>query len=331
MNTDTFKALIVDLKDKTVHAAIQETPRDALPPGEVLVAVAYSSLNYKDGLAITGKGKIVRSYPMVPGIDLAGTVIESQSPDVQPGDEVILTGWGVGERHWGGYAQMARVQAGWLLPLPAGLTMARAMGIGSAGFTAMQCVMALEEHGVTPSSGEVVVTGATGGVGSFAITILANLGYSVVAATGRPQFHDYLRELGASGFLGRDDLAVPRKPLESERWAGAVDVVGGSVLAGLLPSMAYGSSVTMCGLAGGSNLETTVFPFILRGVNLLGIDSVKCPPPRRRLIWERIAREVPLEKLDAVMQVEPLERLLTLGDEITQGKVRGRVVVDVNG
>ncbi|NJN67471.1 MAG: oxidoreductase [Chloroflexaceae bacterium] len=328
---DTFKALMVDLKENTVQATIRETPCDALPPGDVLVAVAYSSLNYKDGLAITGKGKIVRSYPMVPGIDLAGTVVESQSPDFQPGDRVLLTGWGVGERHWGGYAQMARVQAGWLLPLPAGLTMAQAMGIGSAGFTAMQCVMALEEHGVMPSGGEVVVTGATGGVGSFAVAILANLGYSVVAVTGRPQFHDYLRALGASGFLGREELASPRKPLESERWAGAVDVVGGAVLSGLLPSMAYGSSVAMCGLAGGSDLVTTVFPFILRGVNLLGIDSVRCPPPRRRLVWERIGRDVSLEKLDAVVQVEPLERLLTLGDEIVQGRVRGRVVIDVNG
>jgi acrylyl-CoA reductase (NADPH) len=328
---ETFNALVVNQDDGGHSATIQTLQRDDLPAGDVLVAVRYSSLNYKDGLAITGKGKIVRSYPMVPGIDMAGTVVESQSPDVQPGDEVIITGWGVGERYWGGYSQMARVRSEWLVPLPTGLSMQQAMGIGSAGFTSMLCVMALEEHGASPDGQPIVVTGASGGVGSVAVAILAHLGYTVVAATGRSHLHDYLRGLGASSFLSREDLsAEPRKPLMSEQWGGAIDSVGGPMLAGLFPAMAYGSSVTMCGLAGGNTFSTTVFPFILRGVNLLGIDSVQCPLPRRRAAWERLVRDFPMHHLDEIMQTVSLDDLLTLGDEIIKGNVRGRVVVDVN-
>jgi acrylyl-CoA reductase (NADPH) len=328
---DTFQALVVDRHDDRVQAAIKTLQVNDLPDGDVLVSIAYSSLNYKDGLAITGKGKIIRNYPMVPGIDFAGTVVESQSPNFKPGDQVVLTGWGVGERHWGGFSQMARVKAEWLVPLPDGLTMEQAMGVGSAGFTAMLCVMALEEHGLTPGEREVVVTGASGGVGSAAIAILSNLGYRVVASTGRATLHDYLRELGAHSFLDREELAGQKKPLESERWAGAVDSVGGTTLANLLASMAYGGSVAACGLAGGSDLPATVFPFILRGVNLLGIDSVQCPPERRRTAWQRVLRDLSGEKLENMMQTVPLESLLSLGDEILKGQVRGRVVVDVNG
>lgn len=327
---DRFKALVLNQHEGTLHADIQTLSVDDLPAGEVLVSVACSSLNYKDGLAITGKGKIVRSYPMVPGVDFAGTVVESHSPDFKAGDQVLLMGWGVGERHWGGYAQMARVQADWLIPLPAGLTMQQTMGIGTAGFTAMLCVLALEEHGVAPGGREVVVTGASGGVGSFSVALLAKLGYNVVAATGRPESHDYLRSLGAQSFLGREELATQKRPLESERWDGAVDSVGGKILAGLLPEMAYGSSIAACGLAGGNDLATTVFPFILRGVNLLGIDSVRCPRPRRVAAWERLVRDAPLDHLDTITRVVPLEELLVLGEEIIKGQVRGRIIVDVN-
>lgn len=327
---DNFKALVLNQHEGSLQSGIQTLSVDDLPAGEVLVSVAYSSLNYKDGLAITGKGKIVRSYPMVPGVDFTGTVIESQSPDFKAGDQVLLMGWGVGERHWGGYAQMARVRAEWLIPLPAGITMQQAMGVGTAGFTAMLCVMALEDHGVAPGEREVVVTGASGGVGSFSVALLAKLGYKVVAATGRVQSHDYLRSLGAQAFLGREELSAQKRPLESERWGGAVDSVGGKILAGLLSEMAYGGSVAACGLAGGHELETTVFPFILRGVNLLGIDSVQCPKTRRMAAWDRLVRDFPLEHLDTITRVVPLEELLVLGDEITRGQVRGRVIVDVN-
>jgi acrylyl-CoA reductase (NADPH) len=331
MSDERWKALVVDQHDGAVEAAVRELSDDALPEGDVVVRVAYSSLNYKDGLAMLGRSKIVRNYPMVPGVDLAGTVEQSASPAYRPGDPVVLTGWGVGERHWGGYAQKARVRADWLVPLPEGLTARQAMAIGTAGFTAMMSVMALEEHQVTPGGKPVVVTGAAGGVGSTAVALLASRGYPVTASTGRAKLHDYLRSLGASQVVGREDISGPTdKPLLSERWAGAVDTVGGDTLAGLLRSMAYGSSVAACGLAGGSALSTTVMPFILRGVNLLGIDSVMCPRERRLHVWDRLVRELRPDRLDEMTQMIPLGEVEAWARQILEGRVRGRVVVDVN-
>jgi acrylyl-CoA reductase (NADPH) len=305
-------------------------PFDALPNGDVLVRIAYSSLNYKDGLALSGQGRIVRSYPMVPGIDLAGTVEESRSADFKPGDRVLSTGWGVGERYWGGYSQFARLKADWLTPLPAGLDAHHAMAIGTAGFTAMLSVMALEEHGLAAGSREVLVTGASGGVGSVAVALLAGRGHAVAAATGRSETHDYLRRLGAQQIVERATLAAPGKALDSERWGGAIDTVGGDTLAGVLRGMAHGASVAACGNAGGAALNTTVFPFILRGVNLLGIDSVQCPQERRRAAWTRLATDLDTKLLDEMTRQVTLQDLPTLAGEILAGKVRGRVVVDVN-
>lgn len=324
----TFKALVVESGDPYT-AQIRQARLDELPPGEVLVRVAYSSLNYKDGLAITGAGKVIRNFPMVPGIDLAGTVLESASPEYKPGDPVILTGWGVGERHWGGLSELARVRAEWLVPLPEGLTLKQAMGIGTAGFTAMLAVMALEAHSIDPAR-EVLVTGAAGGVGSLAVALLAQRGYRVVASTGRLSEEAYLKSLGASEILDRAVLSAPGKPLESERFGGAVDTVGGAVLAGVLPRMAYGGSVAACGNAGGVKLETTVFPFILRGVNLLGIDSVMCPKEKRLLAWQRLARELPKPLLEATLQTASLEEVPVLAQAILQGRVRGRLVVKLD-
>ncbi len=312
MSIDTFDALVLEQRDGATHSAIQSLPAAALPEGDVLVSVAYSDLNYKDGLAITGRGKVVRNFPMVPGIDFAGTVVESRSPAYKPGDPVVLTGWGVGERHWGGHAQLARVKADWLIPLPAGLTFKQAM----------------EERGSRPGEREVLVTGAAGGVGSVAVAILAKLGYQVVASTGKLDAHDYLKSIGASKVIDR--LAPPGKPLESERWGGAVDSVGGATLAALLPSMAYNSSVAAVGNAGGGELHTTVFPFILRGVGLLGVESVAVPPERRRGAWARLAHDLPAEALDRMIQVAPLKDVPALSQEICEGRIRGRVVVDVN-
>lgn len=332
MSNRTFRALVLNQIERKTHAEFKELSTDDLPDEHVLVRVAYSSLNYKDGLAVTGKGRVVRRFPMVPGIDLAGTVEESTSPEFQPGDQVVLTGWGVGEKHWGGYAQMARAKAGWLVPLPDGLTPLQAMAIGTAGFTAMMCVMALEANGCTPDSGEVVVSGASGGVGSTAVAILANLGYKVVASTGRASLHEYLKSLGASEIIDRSELArTSKRPLESERWAGAVDTVGGDTLATILRTMAYNGSVAACGLAGGHELNSTVFPFILRGVKLLGIDSVMCPKALRLQIWQRLAKDLPAAAYEQVTQVEALSNIPALSEEILKGQVRGRVVVDVNG
>lgn len=331
MQTKPFRALLVEQKDKAVQASIQELPIEALPAGDVLVAVAYSTLNYKDGLAVTGQGRVIRSYPMVPGIDLAGTVVESASPDFKPGDQVLITGWGLGETHWGGYAQMARVKAEWLTPLPEGLTLKQTMGIGTAGFTAMLCVMALEERGMTPGRREVVVTGASGGVGSVAVAILANLGYRVVASTGRAELHDYLRKLGAHEILDRQVLATPpSRPMESERWGGAVDSVGGTTLASLIAAMAKDASIAACGVAGGGELNTTVFPFILRGVSVIGINSVTCPPPRRQAAWQRLSQDLPPELLELMTQEVSLAEVPDLSRAILKGQVRGRVVIDVN-
>jgi acrylyl-CoA reductase (NADPH) len=327
----TFKALFVVQDNGRSAASFRQIERAALPPGEVLVRVAYSSLNYKDGLAVTGKPGVIRNYPMVAGIDLAGVVEESSSPQFKPGDEVVVTGCGTSETFWGGYAQFARLDAEFIVPLPKGMTLKQGMGVGTAGFTAMQSVMELEHHGLKPGGREVVVTGAAGGVGSVAVAILAHLGYKVAASTGRVELHEYLGELGASAILDRATLATPSKrPLESERWAAAIDNVGGDTLAGVLRSMAVGGSVASCGLAGGASFTSTVLPFILRGVNLLGIDSLRISNPRRREIWQRIARDLPMRLLDKMIQVEPLEKVQELGEQILAGKVRGRTVIDVN-
>jgi acrylyl-CoA reductase (NADPH) len=325
----SFPALMLTQDDDgKTQANIQQITRKDLLGGEVLVKIDYSSLNYKDGLAVTGSGKVVRSFPMIPGIDFAGTVIDTISDSYKEGDRVVLTGWGVGEKHWGGYAGMARVKAEWLVPLPDGLSTKQAMAIGTAGFTAMLAVNALEAHGLSSSDGEVVVTGASGGAGSVAVAILAALGYTVVASTGRSDQTEYLKGLGASEVVER--FEAPSRPLSSGRWAAAIDGVGGDTLAALLPEMQYRSSIAAYGLAGGGHLNTTVFPFILRGVNLLGIDSVMCPFPLRQAAWERLASELPLSRLDSLSTVEPLARVPDLSQKILAGEVRGRVVIDVN-
>ena len=327
----TFEALLLEQQDGAPIATIKTLDRDALPEGDVLVKVAYSSLNYKDGLAILGRNKVVRSYPMVPGIDFAGTVLESSSPAYKPGDEVLLTGWGVGERHWGGMAQLARVKSEWLVPVPKGLSLRQAMGIGTAGFTAMLCLLALEEHGLKPGEGhEVLVTGASGGVGSMAVALGAAMGHTIVAATGREETHDYLTSLGAKAIIDRADLTAPGGPLGTARWAGGVDTVGGDVLAGVLRTMAYGAAVAACGNAGGLELHTTILPFILRAVSLIGIDSLPVPLERRRVVWNRITQVLSPDVLDKMMHVATLVEMPTLAHQILQGQIRGRVVVDVN-
>lgn len=331
MNQETFKALVLNQEDNKTVAGIQNLTTDDLPAGDVLVAVEYSSLNYKDGLAVTGKGKIVRQFPMVPGVDLAGTVLESESSDYQPGDKVVLTGWGVGEKYWGGYTQKARLQSKWLVPLPQGLDTQKAMAIGTAGFTAMLCVMALEEAGIKPGhKNPVVVTGASGGVGSVAVALLAGLGYQVAAVTGRPEGADYLRGLGASQIVDRAEMAQKPRPLETQRWYGAVDTVGSTILARILAEMDYGGAVAACGLAGGADLPTTVMPFILRAVRLLGVDSVMCPIPRRKQAWERLVHDLPENALETIAHVASLEEIPQLAEDIVAGRTRGRVVVDPN-
>ncbi len=327
-----FKALVVEKGEDGTHASVQELPDDRLPEGEVTVAVEWSTVNYKDGLCIGPGGGLVRSYPHVPGIDFAGTVEASSDERYEPGDHVILTGWRVGEAHWGGYAERARVRADWLVPLPMGMEARQAMAVGTAGLTAMLAVMALEDHGLEPGHGPVLVTGAAGGVGSVATAILAANGYEVSAVTGRPEQEGYLRDLGASAIVPRADLAeTVRKPLEGETWAGCVDAVGGAMLARVLGQMKYGRSVAAVGLAGGAQLPASVVPFLLRAVNLLGIDSVLRPFDDRLRAWERIARELPMDKLDAMTSEAGLGDLPRLGAEILEGKVRGRVVIDVRG
>ncbi len=329
-----FNALIVEKDEDSgkTSAAVKEIGVDDLPHGEVLVAVEYSTVNYKDGLCIGPGGGLVRKYPHVPGIDFAGVVEESSDARYKPGDRVVLTGWRVGEAHWGGYAQKARVLADWLVPLPEGLDTRAAMAVGTAGFTAMLSVMALEDHGLEPGHGPVLVTGAAGGVGSVATAILAHLGHEVAAVTGRPETGDYLKELGAGQIVPRDDLSeVTRKPLETELWAGCVDAVAGAMLGRVLKQMKYGSSVAAVGLAGGAAIEgALITPFILRGVNLLGIDSVMQPYENRLRAWERIASDLPMEKLEAMIQPASLSDLPALGRDILKGQVKGRVVVDVN-
>ncbi len=328
----SFKALIVD-KDAegNTSAAVQEIEADRLPDGDVTVAVDCSTVNYKDGLCLTTGGGLVKTYPHVPGIDFAGTVEESSDSRWKPGDKVVLTGWRVGEVWWGGYAQKARVKADWLVPLPEGLAPRQAMAVGTAGLTAMLAVMALEDHGLSPGKGPVLVTGAAGGVGSVATAILAHLGHEVAAVTGRPETADYLKSLGATTIVAREDIAeTVKRPLESETWAGAVDAVGGPMLARLLGQMKYGASVAAIGLAGGPRLPATVLPFILRGVNLLGIDSVMQPYENRLRAWSRIAKDLPMETLEAMIRPATLSDLPQLGQDILKGRVKGRVVVDVN-
>jgi acrylyl-CoA reductase (NADPH) len=328
----TFNALIVEKNDEgKTSASVQQITEDRLPEGNVTVAVDYSTLNYKDGLCVGPGGGLVRIYPHVPGIDFAGTVESSDDPRYSPGDKVVLTGWRVGEVHWGGYAQKARVNADWLVPLPEGLTTRAAMAIGTAGFTAMLAVMALEDHGLTTGNGEVLVTGAAGGVGSVATAILAAKGHDVAAVTGRPEQEDYLTSLGASRIVPRAELnETTKRPLEAETWAGCVDAVGGDMLARVLGQMKYGASVAAVGLAGGAGLPATVIPFLLRGVNLLGIDSVMQPYDNRLRAWEAIARDLPMDKLEAMIEPATLSDLPELGRAILKGGVRGRVVVDVN-
>lgn len=327
-----FRALVVE-KDAAgaTHGAVQDLPDDRLPPGDVTVAVEFSTLNYKDGLCLGSGGGLVRVWPHVPGIDFAGVVEASDDARYAPGDRVVLTGWRVGEAQWGGYATRARVKADWLVPLPAALTTRQAMAVGTAGFTAMLAVMALEDHGLAPDKGDVLVTGAAGGVGSVATALLAKLGYSVAAVTGRPETEAYLRGLGAARIVPRAELAdVVKRPLEAETWAGCVDAVGGAMLARVLGQMKYGASVAAVGLAGGAALPATVVPFLLRGVNLLGIDSVMRPYADRVRAWDRIARDLPMDKLEAMVHPATLADLPALGAAILQGAVQGRVVVDVN-
>jgi acrylyl-CoA reductase (NADPH) len=328
-----FNALVVnkDAEGQT-RAAVQQISLTDLPEGEVTVAVEYSTLNYKDGLCVGPGGGLVRRYPHVPGIDFAGTVEASGDARYKAGDKVVLTGWRVGEAHWGGYAQKARVRADWLVPLPDGLSTRQAMAVGTAGFTAMLAVMALEDHGLAAGHGPVLVTGAAGGVGSVATAILAGLGHEVAAVTGRAEATEYLKSLGASRIVARDEInETVKRPLEGETWTGCVDAVGGAMLARLLGQMKYGASVAAVGLAGGARLPTTVIPFLLRGVNLLGIDSVMQPYDNRLRAWHRIAGDLDLDKLDMMIRPAVLSDLPSLGAEILKGQVKGRVVVDVNG
>lgn len=329
---DGFSALVLDEAGGKVTAAIRRLSEGDLPEGDVLVSIDYSSLNYKDGMVLQGLGRLVRRYPHVPGVDLAGTVEQSASPLWSAGDRVILTGWRVGETHWGGHAQKARVRGEWLVALPPGLTPRRAMALGTAGLTAQLSLMALEAHGLTPEDGcEVLVTGAAGGVGSVAVALLARRGYRVVASTGRASQHDYLRQLGAAAVVDRAELAtVPARPLLSERWAACVDSVGGVTLANVLASMRMHAAVAACGNAGGVDLATTVLPFLLRGVALLGIDSAQCVMPLRLRAWQALAAEMPLDLLDGLTTEAGLSELSELGARILRGEVRGRVVVDVN-
>ncbi len=328
-----MRAILVEKDGEAPAAArLADIPETALPEGEVTVAVEYSTVNYKDGLCLSATGGgLVRNWPHVPGIDFAGVVETSADPRYVPGDRVVLTGWRVGEAYWGGYAQKARVRADWLVRLPDSISTRRAMAVGTAGFTAMMAVVALEEHGLTPAQGEVLVTGAAGGVGSVAVAILQRLGYQVAAVTGRPETEAYLRDLGASRIIPRADLAeAVKKPMESETWAGCIDAVGGTMLARVLGQLKSGASVAAVGNAGGLSVPANIIPFLLRGVNLLGINSVHVPYDRRVMLWDRIARDLPFDKLDAMTRTAPLAEVPALGAAILKGQVQGRVVIDVN-
>jgi len=325
-----FKGILINKDDAGYRAAVQDIDKSLLPEGDVTVRVEWSTLNYKDGLAITGKSPVVRRFPMVPGIDFAGTVMESHHPSWQAGDKVILNGWGVGETHWGGLAQWARVRGDWLVPLPAAFSARQAMAIGTAGYTAMLCVLALERHGIKPGDGDILVTGANGGVGSVAISLLAGLGYSVVASTGRAAEEAHLKALGAASIIDRAELSEPGKPLGKERWAGVVDAVGSHTLANSCATTKYRGAVAACGLAQGMDFPASVAPFILRGVTLYGIDSVMAPLPVRQEAWARLARDLDIAKLDAITREIGLGEAIAAGGDLLAGKVRGRVVVDVN-
>jgi acrylyl-CoA reductase (NADPH) len=325
-----FKAVLIERDAQSYRAAVQPLDEARLPAGDVTVRIDYSTLNYKDALAITGKGPVVRQFPMVPGIDFAGTVQSSSDPAYKNGDKVLLNGWGVGENHWGGLAQMARVKGDWLIPLPSALTSRQAMAIGTAGYTAMLCVMALERHGLTPDSGEILVTGAAGGVGSVALAVLSKLGFRVAAVTGRPAEADFLKQLGAAEILQRAQFAAPGKPLAKERWAGAIDVVGSHTLANVCASLRYGGVVAACGLAGGMDFPATVAPFILRGITLAGVDSVMRPRSDRLEAWRRLTQDLALVKLDLLTEEIALAQVIERAALVLQGQVRGRIVVDTN-
>lgn len=325
-----FKGILIEKDESGYRAGLKDIDESQLPEGDVTVRVSHSTLNYKDGLAITGKGPVVRKFPMVPGIDLVGTVEDSSHPGYKPGDAVLLNGWGVGEGHWGGLAQKARLNGNWLVPLPASFTPQQAMSIGTAGYTAMLCVLALERHGVMPSAGEILVTGAAGGVGSVATAVLTKLGYTVVAVSGRPEEADYLKGLGAKEVLDRAQFSSPGKPLGKERWAGAVDVVGSHTLANVCATTKYRGVVTACGLAGGMDFPSSVAPFILRGVTLAGIDSVMCPTPDRLEAWRRLGADLDIAKLGVISREIGLGEVMFYATKLMNGEVKGRVVVDVN-
>jgi len=325
-----FKALVLNQEENKTVASIKELDDNQLPEGDTLVSVKYSSLNYKDGLAITGKGKIIRNFPMVPGIDFVGEVIETSSSRLTAGQTVILTGWGVGENHWGGMAEKARVNADWLVPIPDAMTPEHAMAIGTAGLTAMLCVQAILDGGLTPSSGSILVTGASGGVGSVAVTLLSELGFQVAASTGRMSENtSLLKELGASQVIDRAELQAPAKPLEKQLWAGVIDTVGSSTLAKALSQTHYNGVVAACGLAGGFDLPTSVMPFILRNVRLQGVDSVMCPPEKRLAAWDSLAEFLPSQYFEKASHVIPLESVPDFAEAITKGQVTGRVLVKI--
>ena len=326
----SFNALIIDKDDNGIQANYQQIQQSQLPEGDVQVDIDYSTLNYKDALAITGKAPVIRKYPMIAGIDLAGTVTTSTHPNWQTGDKVILNGWGVGEAHWGGLAQKASLNGDWLIALPEQFTTRQAMAIGTAGYTAMLCVMALEDHGITPADGEILVTGANGGVGSISIAILAKLGYEVVASTGRREEMDYLTALGATACIDRSELSEKGKPLAKERWAGVIDCVGSHTLANACASTKYGGTVAACGLAQGMDFPATVAPFILRGITLAGIDSVNAPIEKREIAWKRLAETLDSDLLDTVVTEIALSDVIEKAGALLQGKIRGRVLVDVN-
>ncbi|MEL0001792.1 MAG: MDR family oxidoreductase [Rhodospirillales bacterium] len=326
-----FQAILLEKSGEIVSPSIQTLDASRLPDGEVTVRVLYSTLNYKDGLVLKGQGGLVRNYPHIPGIDLIGIVDDPGSSTFNVGDRVISTGWRVGEVWWGGYATLAKLKSEWLVKAPEGLSDIQCMAIGTAGFTAMQCVLALEANGVVPNSGEVLVTGAGGGVGSVAISILAGLGYEVIAVSGRPQLEGYLKDLGAKNLITREEISeLGKRPLQSERFAGAVDTVGGDILAGVLPAIKYKGAAAICGLAGGAGLKTTVIPFILRGITMAGIDSVMAPAEERTKVWSRLAMDLPKDKLDATTSIVGLQDAIKMADEILAGQVRGRTVIDVN-
>ncbi len=328
----SFRALVLSQgPDRRVSGTIETLPDERLPAGDVTVAVEHSTLNYKDGLVLTTGGGLVKTWPHVGGIDFAGTVESSESPTFRPGDKVVLNGWRVGELHWGGYASKARVKSDWLVKLPASISTRRAMAIGTAGYTSMLCVMALERHGIKPASGEILVTGAAGGVGSVAVAILAKLGYTVVAATGRPQEGAYLTALGAKTIIDRKELIeAPDRPLLSERFAGLVDTVSGVMFAKALAQVKYGGAAAVCGLAAGPSFPGSILPFILRNITVYGIDSVMLPMGPRAEAWKRLGSDLPLDRLDSMVNEAGLSDLMTLAPKILKGEIRGRVVVDVN-